>query len=58
MSTNELAQKVATIQKKMDEDVAEIKRIEAGKNQLFCLLMEFRVPKGDLEQGYHGCQEG
>ena len=29
--SNELAQKVAGIQKKMDEDVQEIKRIEAGK---------------------------
>jgi hypothetical protein len=29
--SNEVAQKVAQLQKKMDEDVAEIKRIENGK---------------------------
>ena len=51
----ELAQKVASIQKKMDEDVADIKRIENGKKHTHSL--QCRVPQGNLEQGDHACEE-
>lgn len=44
----EVAQKVSLLQKKMDEDVAEIKRIENGK---FLSFQTSRIPQGHLEQG-------
>ena len=51
----EVAQKVAQLQKKMDEDVAEIKRIENGKR---LPAHSSRVPQGHPEQGLDDGQEG
>ena len=49
--------KVAAVQRAMQDEVAEIKRIETGKSTISIWLFGFRVPKGCVKQTNYAREE-